>query len=706
MRQLANRRPDNFEHLCLYLGVKDADIEKVEFFGLWDRVSRQLRHRTRRGFRVQVSEGRFLLERVAVSSISDLLADNPAASYIPTRPIDDEPGSSETFAKIAAWRSSCLQGHNGSCPHPSSRFMPRRLVEVQDSAGSDCLRLCETRDIGHSLYIALSYCWGNDQAVTSTTSTLSTWMESIPYKQLPQTLKDAVTVCRNLHVRFLWVDALCIIQDDDRDRSQQIAMMPQIYRNGHVTIAAASAADATEGFLRKRHLPLSETPAFNLPHVCPNSQRSYITLFCLEKKSNPLDARAWTMQERLLSPRTLEFSMDQVRWLCRGSLNQRGWTHGGLIQPEYDYTQPSILPREVFDRVFDIAQPLPEVDDVAQPRGAKEDWYRLVQAYTHRRLKRPTDRVLALSGLAKEYSAAEEDDYLAGMWRRSLLTELLWTVLGSKHPAPTAFQGPSWSWTSVNGVIDFRGQYGSWGPRTEEQVWAKVLHCHPILVEAGAPFGAVEEHFSSLTLEARLIPALLLPPTPPSDLKPDGEHHVIVMKSSDDCKMQSIKIDIDISDLAERTTDMAHGTTEVALLELCSRFTSSHWDVKGLVLRTGTISELQKKEMEQRLAVKAQNDSGSIESGPSTSTPTPSASRTDYLNYQIQFLEAKKNGQQSNEREAKKKEQQRIEPDENVFYRVGMFDYTSSYSQEAYNKSARRECDWFKYSVPRAVKIL
>ncbi|PIA89190.1 hypothetical protein CB0940_06888 [Cercospora beticola] len=684
-RALANEKPKDFEKMCLFLGAKiDADILRVEFFGLWDPDGNQIVCRTRHGFRVQVPE------------------DSPAAAYVTTRPIDDEAGSSETFAKISLWRATCLQEHHDSCPTPNSTFVPKRLVEVQDADGFDCLRLRETEHVGHPPYIPLSYCWGDDQAIISTRTTVSTWMKSIPYDHLPQTLKDAITACRNLQVRFLWVDALCIVQDDDQDRSQQIALMPQIYRNGQLTIAAASAADAREGFLHRRQLPNSETTAFTLPYVCPDAEKSHITLYRLDERSSPLDTRAWTMQERLLSPRTLEFSNHQVRWLCRGCLDQPGWTDGWLMKPEVDSRQHNILPKEVFGRAFNTAQLVPQTNNLTDPKASKKDWYALVRAYTHRALKRPTDRILALSGLAKEYSVAVDDAYLAGMWRKSLLTELLWTVEGTTYPAPTSFQGPSWSWTSVNGTINFKGQYGSFHGRSEEQAWAKVVDCNPTLVEGSAPFGAVKENQSSLVLEARLLPAMLLPSSPPSGLRSSEEHQAIVMKMNDDGKMQQFRVEIDASDFANRAAETAPSWTEIVLLELFSTFMSSQWTIKGLVLRSGTLSRFQNSEVEQRPVVEAQNDTGSFVSGPLIPESTPPASSTDYLRYQRRLQQVK----QQREMEANRLYQQRNEPDENVFYRVGMFDYTSSYSQEAYNKNALRECNWFKYCVPRAAKIL
>lgn len=394
------------------------------------------------------------------------------------------------------------------------------------------------------------------------------------------------------------------------------------------------------------------------------------------------------------------------------------------MMTESDSSKENIfLPREVFNRVFNIARSASQVDDETNLRGRKRDWYSLVQVYTHRKLTKPTDRILALSGLAKEYSAALDDEYLAGMWRKSLLTELLWSVKETTYPAPTSFQGPSWSWTSVNGVIDFKGRYIS-ECGTKEQASAKVakvLECEPMLVEDSAPFGAVEENFSSLTLEARLLPALLLPPKASNRDSEAEENHAIVMKMSEDVKAQQVKVNIDTSDLRTRMPDAISGITEVVLLELDSVFMGSQWSVKGLVLRSETISHLQRDTMKRRLAVKEKQNRGEVVEDEVDPQSRPCVIQTAALRYQFRRYLGVEVDEWSTEQVwnyartqsddllsmQTKKNRERSEPEEQVFYRVGMFDYTSNFwDQPDFDSRALRECDWFKYCVPRVVKIL
>jgi hypothetical protein len=98
-------------------------------------------------------------------------------------------------------------------------------------------------------YIALSYVWGRGRTLRTTTDTFDDHLSCIEMQALPQTIQDAVHVTRQLCVKFLWVDALCIIQDSERDKVHELARMHRYYRNALVVISAAGAANADEGFL-------------------------------------------------------------------------------------------------------------------------------------------------------------------------------------------------------------------------------------------------------------------------------------------------------------------------------------------------------------------------------------------------------------------------------------------------------------------------
>jgi hypothetical protein len=109
-------------------------------------------------------------------------------------------------------------------------------------------------------YIALSYCWGGAQKVVTRTDNIEAHKRYLPMDALSQSIVDAITVCRNLNFRYLWGDALCIVQDDEKEKLADIALMHEIYKKATVTIVAASAKSAEEGFLRSKPLPSCSLP--------------------------------------------------------------------------------------------------------------------------------------------------------------------------------------------------------------------------------------------------------------------------------------------------------------------------------------------------------------------------------------------------------------------------------------------------------------
>jgi hypothetical protein len=165
-------------------------------------------------------------------------------------------------------------------------------------------------------YIALSYCWGGPQSAITTSTNIEARTRAIPLTELPRTIREAVTVTRSLRIRYLWVDAICINQDDIAEKTKEIAVMGNIYKNAILTIAAGSAASTDEGFLMKRSLPA----ACCLPFYVSEQQSGTIWLQdqkTFKRPMEPLDSRAWTMQEFLLSTRILYYGTKEVAWRCR-----------------------------------------------------------------------------------------------------------------------------------------------------------------------------------------------------------------------------------------------------------------------------------------------------------------------------------------------------------------------------------------------------
>jgi len=131
---------------------------------------------------------------------------------------------------------------------------------------------------------------------------------------LPQSLQDAIRVTRKLELRYIWIDALCIIQVSTEDKERELKQMAQISQNGLLTTSAASAGTVSEGFLRDREGLSTHIPPFRLQYCVPNLESGVGSIVLQEDPSydsrlEPINQRAWTLQERLLSPRVLVYEL-------------------------------------------------------------------------------------------------------------------------------------------------------------------------------------------------------------------------------------------------------------------------------------------------------------------------------------------------------------------------------------------------------------
>lgn len=215
--------------------------------------------------------------------------------------------------------ASVEQAHN--------EFVPTRLVRV------DCQppRLVETSyELGrghtkHSLrYAALSYCWGLPEEAKSqlktTTSSLQSRLSSIEEHDMTKVLKDAVRTCRALYIPYLWIDALCIIQDDPQDWEQESAVMGKIYGNAYLTICATSPGSCNESFLDRKPADI-EIPF--LSQMRPSIRGSYFlkaesSLPSMDDDDDMYESewarRAWAYQEGLMSVRMLVFGRLKIHF--------------------------------------------------------------------------------------------------------------------------------------------------------------------------------------------------------------------------------------------------------------------------------------------------------------------------------------------------------------------------------------------------------
>ncbi|KAK3314603.1 hypothetical protein B0H66DRAFT_627242 [Apodospora peruviana] len=145
------------------------------------------------------------------------------------------------------------------------------------------------------------------------------------------------------------MDALCIIQDNVNDKSAEIAKMPSIYGGATVTIVAAGSSSSIDEFLGERFPGSREAAA--IPYRCIDGQLGSVTLAKLGggfEEVEPIDERGWTLQERLLSCRIVEFGSRQTRWICSETRSsgfyRQGLTDGWMRDVKYSNKRKSRRP--------------------------------------------------------------------------------------------------------------------------------------------------------------------------------------------------------------------------------------------------------------------------------------------------------------------------------------------------------------------------
>lgn len=299
-------------------------------------------------------------------------------------------------------------------------FMPKRILELHKKEDGPHISLIANPP--SAAYTSLSYCWGEDQPAKTTKQLLSSYEHGIVFQSLPKTVQDAVLVTLGLGIHYLWVDAMCIIQDDELDKSLQISQMHTIYRCSTITIAASMAASCNEGFLhnRKESRPykvtarISENVFTDVVLRCINSSRI--------EQHLPLFRRAWTLQEISLSRRILSFTADGMIYRCLE-------------------TENSDFDSSLRDTIWVTGQK----PGLKRSRGHPYDWCNFAHDFAGRSLSMTLDKLPAIGALAAEYSRQYPvTRYYAGLWRENILEQLLWSAAwGSSQSRPQEYVAPS-----------------------------------------------------------------------------------------------------------------------------------------------------------------------------------------------------------------------------------------------------------------------
>lgn len=325
-------------------------------------------------------------------------------------------------------------------------------------------------DLPKTSYLALSHCWGRRPFTVLDQHNKTEFEKGIPISSLAPNFQDAIFVTRKLGFRYIWIDSLCIIQGSSKDWQRESLLMNKVYKNAFLTLSATASPDAYGGLFRKRN------PDTISPHPFKVLVEGQGLIEGLLIKSDlwesnirqaPLSQRAWVVQERILAPRTLYFCQDQLFWECRELHACEVLPKGiplSFIGDIIEVVGVDTAPLKAFgNTVSHFIEP--EEDDARMlhlggmqiskgPRqyySPYEAWNGILALYVRCALTKSDDKLVALSGLAKDFASVLNDEYVAGLWRRNLINGLLWQVdaVGeAPRPSvrPSGYRAPTWSW--------------------------------------------------------------------------------------------------------------------------------------------------------------------------------------------------------------------------------------------------------------------
>ncbi|KAI1273432.1 hypothetical protein F5Y07DRAFT_411429 [Xylaria sp. FL0933] len=305
----------------------------------------------------------------------------------------------------------------------------------------------------------------------------------IPISALPQTIQDAVTVCRGINIQNLWVDSLCIVQDDGDDWSQEAGRMFDVYLNSELTIYAKQSSNCNLGFLGPQTYGSSGWQRSVGTIVAPKFLDSTDELLLrtgeldYDTRRYPLDTRGWSLQELIAPNRRLIFTGREMIWSCNGYRVSETMTESDLpYRGAYELHQ------------FKSKLCVDQVDE-SEKEFPLRAWEELIGEYSHRSLSRETDKLSALSSLAQLTSGSQvgiPGFYVAGLWRENFIPGLAWSLHrnGSEHRRQCQYRAPTWSWASVDGPIryDYRKYANMRGTLVAQNIDARVenVKCEPM----------------------------------------------------------------------------------------------------------------------------------------------------------------------------------------------------------------------------------
>ncbi|EXJ66666.1 uncharacterized protein A1O5_10337 [Cladophialophora psammophila CBS 110553] len=366
-----------------------------------------------------------------------------------------DPTNSLALVRIKNWINDCVDNHEQcAAAAPQNIFIPSRLIKVEDNALNIVHLASPTQPVR---FAALSYCWGKGKQHITTKNNVRSRYHHFAISELPKTIQDALIMTRALGLGYLWVDSICIVQDDEEDWDTEASRMADLYSGAWIVLAATQAPDSAAGFLDRRTKYLTIQSKGKDP--CPFKVRArrvgnYDCFLAPKLDHFPLFKRAWCMQERLLARRLVHFLPDELYYECQV-------THEG---------ECGAVPGREFSSHCSAFRSLLLTESL---KGTKtfhfgQMWAQIIEEYSTLRLTYDKDILPALSGLARSMGHLSPGKYICGIWEKDISYQLGWSrKLSTPEAAATerehAYPQPTFSWTNSLGAVEFdadnRGVY-------------------------------------------------------------------------------------------------------------------------------------------------------------------------------------------------------------------------------------------------------
>ncbi|PMD21795.1 HET-domain-containing protein [Hyaloscypha hepaticicola] len=416
------------------------------------------------------------------------------------RPSFQSTRSRKTIEQALEWARDCAK--HKSCQSITDCPLPTRILDI-GSGPTNKIVLRESLN-QKDRYSCLSYCWGEEPFIKTLKENIDHHKIGIAFAKLPPTFQHAIEVVRHLGIRYLWIDSLCIVQDDHQDWEREAGKMANIYHNSFITISATAAVSPRAGLFTTSSAIKLDSVSVQLIHHFPN------TMMDDGAHRFPVLSRGWTYQERMLAPRVLHFGPEEIFWEC------------------YDRRYCECAPKnyafgdEVSKNDY-VGRLIASVNDPHGYNASENVWRRIVVAYSPLALTVSSDKLPALSGLAEKRCVSTNQKYLAGLWESTLVTDLLWYRYNAYGrislplPSAIAWRAPSWSWASVDGPIMYEHYlYCSGNRLPSSTVFCEILQAE-CNTTSQSMTGSVTSGF--ISLRCSILPVSVQAETLPIDNK-------------------------------------------------------------------------------------------------------------------------------------------------------------------------------------------